>query len=209
MNLIVQIIVETESGQRTLELTRLERQSACLENIGLTLAESKQLLATLQSRLVEEQISEHLEEQRRCPQCGEMRAHTGTHALNFQTLFGNLKLSSPRWRHCECQPHETKTFSPLAALLTEHVSPERLYLETKWSSLMAFEPAANLLEDTLPIAPTLSANTVRNHLHQVARRACDATLARIRRCRRKFRTPRTCKKGRSWTTGWRAMRRRW
>lgn len=173
MNMIIQIIMETETGQRTQKVARLERPDACLENIGLTLAESKQLLSTLQARMVEEQITEYLDRQRRCMQCGEIRAHKGTHDLTFQTLFGNLKLKSPRWKHCGCNPHEVKTFSPLAELLTEHVSPERLYLETKWGSLIAFQPAANLLEDTLPIAETVSANTVRNHLHHVAQRAED------------------------------------
>lgn len=57
--------------------------------------------------------------------------------------------------------------------MTEHVSPERLHLETKWGSLIAFDPAANLPQDTLPIAETVCANTVRNHLHHVAQRAED------------------------------------
>ena len=38
MNLIVQIIIETGTGQRTQKVARLERQSTCLENAGLTLA---------------------------------------------------------------------------------------------------------------------------------------------------------------------------
>jgi hypothetical protein len=49
-----------------------------------------------------------------------------------------------------------KTFSPLLRLLDEHVSPERLYLETKWGSLISFELAADLLKDTLPIAETVN-----------------------------------------------------
>ena len=122
---------------------------------------------------MEEQIAEYLDGQQRCAQCGEVRTLKGTHDLTFQTLFGNLQLKSPGWKHCGCNPHETKSFSPLAELLTEHVSPERLYLETKWGSLIAFEPAANLLRDTLPIAETVSANAVRNHLHRVAQRAED------------------------------------
>jgi hypothetical protein len=173
MNLIVRIIVETESGQQTQQLARLERQGACLENIGLTLSEGKQLMAALQARLVAEQIAEYLESQRRCAHCGTPRTHKSTHEVTFSTLFGTLKLKSPRWAHCECHPHDTKTFSPLADLLTEHVSPERLYLETKWGSLIAFEPAANLLGDTLPIAETVNASTIRNHLQRVAQRAED------------------------------------
>jgi hypothetical protein len=34
---------------------------------------------------------------------------------------------------------EEKTFSPLRTLLPEHVSPELLYLEVKWGSLMPYE----------------------------------------------------------------------
>ena len=64
-----------------------------------------------------------------------------------------------------------KTFSPLLGLLNEHVSPERLYLETKWASLISFELAADLLKDTLPVAETVNAAGVRNHLHRVAERA--------------------------------------
>jgi hypothetical protein len=173
MNLIVQIIMESETGQRSQQVARLERQITCLENVGLTLAEGKQLLAALQAQMVEEQISEYLDRNRRCDQCGEVRTHKGAHDLTFQTLFGNLQLKSPRWKHCGCHPREAKSFSPLAELLTEHVSPERLYLEAKWGSLIAFEPAANLLADTLPITETVNANTVRNHLHHVAQRAED------------------------------------
>jgi hypothetical protein len=67
-------------------------------------------------------------------------------------LFGNLELRSPRWNYCEA-----KTFSPLLGLLNERVSPERLYLETKWGSLISFELAADLLKDTLPVAETVNA----------------------------------------------------
>ena len=38
-------------------------------------------------------------------------------------------------------------------------------------SLISFELAADLLKDTLPIAETLNAASVRNHLHRVAERA--------------------------------------
>lgn len=73
MNVIVQIIVDTENGQQTQQLARLERHGACLENIGLTLAEGKQLLAALQARRITEQITEYVERQRRCTRCGTAR----------------------------------------------------------------------------------------------------------------------------------------
>jgi predicted nucleic acid-binding protein len=58
----------------------------------------------------------------------------------------------------------------LANLFSDHVAPERLYLEVKWSSLISFELATELLKDTLPVAETINASSVRNHLHRVAKR---------------------------------------
>jgi hypothetical protein len=67
----------------------------------------------------------------------------------------------------------------LSELLKEHVSPERLYLETKWASLISFELTAHLLKDALPVAETVNAASVRNHLHRVAERA-EAALGEER-----------------------------
>ncbi len=89
--------------------------------------------------------------------------------MTLQTLFGNLAIDSPRWSHCRCRPNLAKTFSPVAELLCERLSPERLYLETKWGSLISFELAAALLKDTLPVAETVNAHSIRNHLHRVAK----------------------------------------
>ena len=43
-------------------------------------------------------------------------------------------------------------------------------MEAKWSSLISFELATQLLKDTLPMAETINASSVRNHLHRVAKR---------------------------------------
>ncbi len=77
-----------------------------------------------------EEIQElaYLAVQQRCPRCAQAFRHKDQHPLVFRTLFGNLEFPSPRWFQCACQPHETRTFSPLANLLPEHCSPERLYL---------------------------------------------------------------------------------
>jgi hypothetical protein len=81
-------------------------------------------------------------------------------------VFGNVSLSSPRFYRCGCQPVDSKTFSPLTELFTEHVAPELLYLETRWASLISFGMTTALLKDVLPVADT--PETVRQHLHKVA-----------------------------------------
>ena len=170
MKLLIHLVAESELGQHVQEIACLERKEHRLEEVGLTLREAKKLLGEIQQRMVEQQVEEYLETQRSCPHCGRARGLKGSHTVTFQTLFGNLELRSPRWNHCGCQPNQAKTFSPLLGLLDEHVSPERLYLETKWGSLISFELAADLLKDTLPIAETVNAAGVRNHLHRVAER---------------------------------------
>jgi hypothetical protein len=171
MKFKVQLITQSESGEEIQEIAGLERETERLEDIGITLAEAKALLTTLQKKVVEQQIAAYLASRQCCPQCGQVLRHKGQHRVVFRTLFGNLGLPSPRLFRCDCHPQETRMFSPLAELFSEHCSPERLYLETKWVSLVSFEVAAQLLEDVLPIATHVHATSLRNHLQRVARRA--------------------------------------
>jgi hypothetical protein len=92
------------------------------------------------------------------------------HEMRLRTAFGNLTVNSPRLQHCACHPGPQKTFSPLTKLLPEHTSPELLFLETKWTSLVSYGITADLLKDTLPVDEKLNDVTIRNHLFQVADR---------------------------------------
>jgi hypothetical protein len=179
MKFLIHLIAESEVGQQVQEIACLERKEHRLEDVGLTLREAKKLLGAIQQRMVEQQVEEYLETQRSCPHCGRVRGVKGSHTVMFQTLFGDLELCSPRWNHCGCRANPAKTFSPLLGLLDDHVSPERLYLETKWASLISFELAAQLLKDTLPVAETVNAAGVRNHLHRVAERLLVFPLPHI------------------------------
>ena len=85
-------------------------------------------------------------------------------------MFGYLKVKSARLHHCGCRPHESKTFSPLADLLPEHTTPELLFLETKWASLMSYGMTTQLMEDVLPMDDPLNAFTIRSHVLEVAER---------------------------------------
>ncbi len=49
--------------------------------------------------------------------------------------------------------------------------PERLYLETRWASLVPYAATAELLADVLPITTGANATTVRQHVLRVAERA--------------------------------------
>ena len=58
----------------------------------------------------------------------------------------------------------------MTSWLAGQTSPELLYLETKWASLIPYAKVVELLKDVLPVADTLNQETVRSHLHAIANR---------------------------------------
>ena len=156
--------------EETCELACLERTDLKPETLGLTLAEGKMILKGLQQIVVERQVSSSLLPKRACPDCGQPRSSKGNHSLSLRTVFGQLTVRSPRLHHCTCRPHQTKTFSPLAELLPEHITPELLFLETKWASLMSYGMTSKLLQEVLPIDEPVNAFTIRQHVADVAER---------------------------------------
>ena len=171
MKLRLQLVVVSDAGQEQVqEVAQFEREGVTIETLGLTLAEGKLILKKVQEAMVQEQVSNALLRLRCCPVCGKVRHSRGHHDVTVRTVFGNVELQSPRLSHCLCQPHAEKTFSPLQTMLPEHISPELLYLEVKWSSLLPDEVSCDLLHDVLPVDEKLNAVTIRNHLFQVAER---------------------------------------
>jgi hypothetical protein len=171
MRFRLQLVTVSDAGhEQVQQVAEFERTGVAMETLGLTLAEGKLMLKSVQTGMVHEQVNDALLQSRSCPECGRVRQNRGHHDITVRTVFGNVELESPRLGHCPCQPQEEKTFSPLRTLLPEHVSPELAYLEVKWSSLMPYEASCNLLHDVLPVDEKLNAVTIRNHLFAVAER---------------------------------------
>ena len=160
MKVRVQVIIESDTGQRLVEeVALLVRNTLSAETLGLSLAEAKSILQHLQASVVNQQISKHLQEQRHCPNCGAVRSLKGHHTLVCRTVFGKLKLPSPRLRRCGCEQVDTRSFSPLAVLLPERTSPELSYLESKWASLMSYGLTVDLLAEVLPLGGQINTRT--------------------------------------------------
>ena len=167
----IQMIVLTEEGETEVrEITSLTRGELTAETLGLSLAEGKTILKDIQQIVVGQQVGSFLASQKQCPDCGRKRYSKGYCNLSVRTPFGKLSLPSERLHHCDCQSHSMKTFSPLAELLPERTTPEMLFLETKWASLMSYNLTAKLLEDTLPLDMPLHASTLREHVCSVSQR---------------------------------------
>ena len=73
------------------------------ELIELSLAESRQLLKTLQQQIVELQASQYIQSQKRCPFCEKKRRLKEHRNLYYRTVFGIVSLSSPRLYYCHCE----------------------------------------------------------------------------------------------------------
>jgi hypothetical protein len=173
MNIQIQIIIDGDESTRC-DVGRIERGGLSADTLGLQLSEAKQLLTATQSALVEAQASEHLLHFNRCSACQRPMRRKGHHTLVVRSLFGTLELSSPRLYHCTCDTEHQgrgRSFSPLAQQLPDRTLPERLYLESKWASLMSYGLTTQLLEDTLPLDGMLHVNSVRNHVYRTARRS--------------------------------------
>jgi hypothetical protein len=171
MKITVQVTLEDDQGKHhTQEVIQLEKGMGDDALIGLSLAESKQLLQTLQATLVQQQANAYTQAHRCCPACHKNRRIKGVTTIQYRTLFGTICLDSQRFYQCSCTTHSTQTLSILSHWLPSHVSPELQYMETKWASLMSYGMTVDLLKDVLPIHPALSAETVRKQVHRVAER---------------------------------------
>lgn len=172
MRVTLQLVICHDDGQEetVTDVITLNKNNHRIEHLGLSLAESKQLLSTLQRHLLQQQLTAFLDTHATCPDCGTpftLKAHG---SRLFRTLFGTFQFHSPRFEHCDCKQRETASFRPLSILLTEPVAPELLYLEAKWSSLVSYGLSLDALKDFLPIDRSLDVKTVRYDTLKVANR---------------------------------------
>jgi hypothetical protein len=163
MRVKLQLIMCSDEGheETVTDVITLNKNSHRIEHLGLTMAEAKQLLSTLQQHLLQHQVDTFLDRCSTCADCGALRKVKAHASRSFRTLFGTYKLYSPRLEHCDCIRRKTASFRPLSALLTESVAPELLYMEAKWSSLVSYGMSLDALQDFLPLEVTLDVKTVR------------------------------------------------
>src|SRR5712691_12273160 len=78
MKVTVQVVTRSNDGEESLrEVACVERTDLTPTTLGLSLAEGKTILQTLQEVVVEWQMQGYLEQQRHCPQCGNLRQQQG------------------------------------------------------------------------------------------------------------------------------------
>ena len=172
VSILLQITNDNGAGGSVEEIAAFEKLTERAENVGLSLADGKALLAAIQRQVVQAQTGEWAGRHRCCTSCDSRRGSNGSYPLLFRTLYGDVQLASPRLYRCACQSEDgPATVSPLWDLLPGNVAPEPLYLEARWASLVPYAAAANLLADVLPVALGANATILRQHVLRVAERA--------------------------------------
>lgn len=172
MKVKIQVVVESDNGDTQViqEITQIERGDLQPDNLGLSLAEAKTLLQNTQRILVEQQIAEYSKQQELCLHCSQKLLHKDKRTIVYRTLFGKLHLQCHRLFSCVCQEQQTRSFNPVGNLLKERTSPELLYLESKFASLMSYGLSVKLLEEVLPIEGGINTTSARKNLHSVGQR---------------------------------------
>jgi hypothetical protein len=132
MNVRIEVVcVSADGSEQRRQMLGIERQELAMETLGMSLAESKALLAGVQNFMVAQQVSENLERRRACPHCGRRHMAKDSGSTHMKTLFGPVNVPNPPWNRCTCQTQGLEIFRPTAAWLQGRTSVEMVYLESK------------------------------------------------------------------------------
>ena len=98
------LINSEDDSSAPLMVAKIERTGPLnAATLGLTLAESKCLLANIQQELVESQVQCYVLKQRCCTRCGTQRTIKDYHTVCFKSLFGGVSLRVPPLNGCSCE----------------------------------------------------------------------------------------------------------
>src|SRR5258708_10686795 len=162
MKVRVQVVcLNADGDEQRRQVLTIERRELAMETLGMNLTESKALLACVQDFVVAQQVREDLEQRRACPHCRRRYTSKDSGSTPVSTVFGRVEVPNPRWNRCACQTEGSQTFRPMRTWLNVQTSPEMLYLETKWASLIPFARAPDFVKGVLPVRDLVNAETGR------------------------------------------------
>src|SRR5215203_5546327 len=137
---------------------------ADLGTLGLSLAESKQLLAGIQREIVVAQARVHAVHRPACRGCGARCRVKDYRHHAIATLFGRAAIRLPRFRCAGCGATEAGMGWP------SHVrsTPELDRLRAQLSALMTYRTAAEVMAQVFPVDAGVNPETLRRHTFKIA-----------------------------------------
>ena len=141
-----------------------------IANLGLTLAEAKQLLVQIQHEVVAAQVHHQAIFRPDCQSCRGTCHVKDWRGHRIATLFGEVRVKLPRLVCAECGCGGAGVGWPSHCRST----PELDRLRARLSALMPYRVAADVMLHLLPIDAGTSPETMRSHTLQVGKRLADA-----------------------------------
>ena len=165
----VKLVAELRPGVVTeTEVACIERdEQADLADLGLRLAEMKQITAALQAEIVPAQVDVVGEFRRCCSSCGRRLASKGRYPVTFRSLFGDVAVRVRRLLACRCQGQGAAKSFAVLDLGYDAVAPELAYITARYAALAPFGKVAALLSELLPMSGAQNAGTIRNRTRRV------------------------------------------
>src|SRR5271168_2278071 len=145
-----------------------------IANLGLTLPEAKQLLASVQRAVVSGQADSHGLQRPCCPACSGKCHLKDWRGHRIGTLFGEVTVRLPRFRCTACNRIATSVGWPSRCRST----PALDQLQAHLSALMTYRVAAGVLQHLLPVEASTSPETFRHHTLKIGEQLRDAALAK-------------------------------
>jgi len=131
MRWIITVECEAEDGKKsitTLGIINRPSGGTVTENVGVSLQEAKEIVHRLQEAVVEQQLHEHCEQERKCSNCGTLRPLKDYRRRRLDTILGTVQLRAPRYHGCKnCAGPGLS--SPISELLLERTAPELRHLQ--------------------------------------------------------------------------------
>jgi len=98
MHVKLQLVICHDDGheETVIDVITLNKNSQRIEHLGVSLAESKHLLSTLQRHLLQQQVDTFLDMHATCPDCSASLKLKAYGSRSFRTLFGTFTFQSLR-----------------------------------------------------------------------------------------------------------------
>jgi hypothetical protein len=144
-----------------------------LANLGLKLAQGKQLLSQVQQAVVAAQCRDHAAQRPACRACGAACRVKDYRPRRIATLFGTVTVRLPRFRCAGCRGDQDGIEWPPQCRST----PEFDQIRAQFSAFLPYRVAAGVLQQLLPLDAGTDPETLRAQTLKVGEDLRDAAPA--------------------------------
>jgi len=175
MKWIVKLVAEPTPGHAVeQEIATLEREELISPaSVGLSIAEGKQILESLQKQIVAMQVQHHNASLKSCFRCGKSFRTKGYYQSILRSVYGRVPMRVRRIRGCSCTGTQHRSSSTIFTHKYP-ITPELRYLTSKLAALLPFGKVNDFLSELLPLSAKMTTSTVRNRTMKVGKRLAQS-----------------------------------